>query len=163
LIQEEKIMALPAGTEAPDFSLPPSGDPESRVTLADTEGYNFVLLFFPMAFTSVCTEEACTISEDLSEYRKLETEIMGVSVNSPFTLDAWKEQENFDLPLLSDFNREMIEAYDVKRDDLLGLKNVANRAAFVIDADGVIQFSWESDNPGKLPPFEEIRNSVESL
>lgn len=156
-------MALSEGTKAPDFSLPPSGDPESRVTLADTEGYKFVLLFFPMAFTSVCTEEACAISEDLSQYRKLGTEIMGVSVDSPFTLNAWKEQEGFDLPLLSDFNREMIEAYDVKRDDLLGLKNVANRAAFVIDEEGIIQYSWESDDPGQLPPFEEIRDTVESI
>lgn len=156
-------MALSEGTQAPDFSLPPSGDPESRVTLEDTEGYKFVLLFFPMAFTSVCTDEACTMSEDLTEYRKLGTEIMGVSVNSPFSLKAWKEQENFDLPLLSDFNREMIEAYDVKRDDLLGLKNVANRAAFVIDEDGIIQFSWESEDPSRLPPFDEIRETVESI
>jgi len=156
-------MALDAGTKAPDFSLPPSGDPESRVTLADTEGYKFVLLFFPMAFTSVCTDEARTISGDLSEYRELETEVMGISVDSPFTLDAWKEQEGFDLPMLSDFNREMIEAYDVKRDDLLGLENVANRAAYVIDEDGIIQFSWESDDPGVLPPFDEIRETVESI
>lgn len=155
-------MALPAGTEAPDFSVPPSGDPESRVTLEDTKGYKFVLLFFPMAFTSVCTEEACTMSEDLDEYRKLGAEVMGVSVDSPFTQQAWKEQEGFDLPMLSDFNREMIEAYDVKRDDLLGLKNVANRAAFVIDEEGVIQFSWESDDPGQLPPFDEIREAVEN-
>jgi peroxiredoxin len=155
-------MALSAGTEAPDFSVPPSGDPESRVTLADTEGYKFVLLFFPMAFTSVCTEEACTFSEDLSEYRELGAEVMGVSVDSPFTQQAWKENEDFDLPMLSDFNREMIEAYDVKREDLLGLQNVANRAAFVIDEDGIIQFSWESDDPGQLPPFDEIREAVET-
>lgn len=155
-------MALPAGTEAPDFTVPPSGDPESRVTLADTEGYTFVLLFFPMAFTSVCTEEACTMSEDLSEYRKLGAEVMGVSVDSPFTQEAWKEQEDFDLPLLSDFNQEMIEAYGVNRDELLGLKDVANRAAFVIDEEGVIQFSWESDDPGLLPPFDEIREAVEN-
>ncbi len=156
-------MALDDGTKAPDFSLPPSGDPESRVTLEDTEGFKFVLLFFPMAFTPVCTEEACTMSEDLPEYRKLNAEVMGVSVDSPFTLEAWKEQEDFDLPLLSDFNREMIEAYEVKREDLLGMKEVANRAAFVIDEDGFIQFSWESEDPGRLPPFEEIRETVESI
>lgn len=156
-------MALPEGTEAPDFSLPPSGDPESRVTLEDTEGYKFVLLFFPMAFTSVCTEEACTISADLSDYRDLGAEVMGVSVDSPFTQDAWKKQEDFDLPMLSDFNREMIEDYDVKRDELLGLNDVANRAAFVIDEDGIIQYSWETDDPGQMPPLEEIREAVESL
>lgn len=156
-------MALPEGTQAPDFSLPPSGDPESRVTLEDTTGFKFVLLFFPMAFTSVCTEEACKASEDLSQYRRLEAELLGISVNSPFTQQAWKEKEDFDLPLLSDFNREMIEDYDVVRDDLMGLKNVANRSAFVIDEEGVIQYSWETDDPGQFPPFDEIRNTVESL
>ncbi|MFB6357218.1 MAG: redoxin domain-containing protein [bacterium] len=157
-------MALEAGNKAPDFSLPPSNDPEERVTLEETKGFKFVLLFFPLAFTEVCTEEACTINEDLTEYRrKLKTEIMGVSVDSPFALEAWKEQEGFDLPMLSDFNREMIEDYDVKRDELLGLKEVANRAAFVIDGDGIIQYSWETDDPGQIPPFNEIRNTVESL
>jgi len=156
-------MALSKGTEAPDFSVPPAADPESRVTLDDTKGYRFVLLFFPMAFTPVCTEEACTISEHLSEYRKLEAEVMGVSVDSPFTQQAWKEQEDFDLPLLSDFNREMIEAFDVKRDELLGLQNVANRAAFVIDEDGIIQYSWQTDDPGEMPPLDEIRKTVESI
>lgn len=156
-------MALSEGTEAPDFSVPPSGEPDSRVTLEDTKGFKFVLLFFPMAFTGVCTEEACEISNELSEYRKLRAEIMGVSVDSPYALNAWKEQEGFDLPLLSDFNRDMIEAYDVKRDDLNGLRNVANRAAFVIDQEGVIQYSWESEDPGELPPFDEIRDTVEAL
>lgn len=156
-------MALSEGTEAPSFSLPPAGDPESRVTLEEAEGYNLVLLFFPMAFTSVCTDEACTISENLDQYRRMEAEVVGVSVNSPFTQKAWKDREQFDLPLISDFNREMIEDYDVKRDDLLGLKNVANRAAFVVDREGVIQFSWESEDPGQLPPFEDIRETVESL
>lgn len=157
-------MALSEGTNAPSFSLPPAGNPEERRTLEEAEGFNLVLLFFPMAFTPVCTKEACTVSEDLSKYRRrLKCEVLGISVNSPFTLQAWKEQEDFDLPLLSDFNREMIADYDVKRDELLGLKDVANRAAFVIDTDGTIQFSWESEDPGQLPPFEEIQNTVESL
>ncbi len=156
-------MALTAGTEAPDFSLPPAGDPEARVGLDEAEGLKLVLLFFPMAFTPVCTEEACTVSEDLSEYRNLNAKVMGISVNSPFTQDAWKEREDFDLPLLSDFNREVVDAYDVNRNELLGLKNVANRAAFVIDEDGVIQYSWESEDPTHLPPFEDIREAVKSL
>jgi peroxiredoxin len=156
-------MALSEGTEAPDFSLPPSGDPESRVTLADAEGFNFVLLFFPMAFTSVCTEEACEMSDRISDYRRLESEVMGVSVDSPYALNEWKEQEDIQLPLLSDFNREAIEAYDVKRDDLNGLRNVANRSAFVIDAEGIIRYSWETENPGELPPYEDLKGAVESL
>jgi peroxiredoxin len=89
--------------------------------------------------------------------------VVGISVNSPFSQQAWKEQEDFDLPLLSDFNREVIEDYDVKRDELLGLKNVSNRAAFVIDEEGVVQFSWESEDPGQMPPIDEIRETVQSL
>ncbi len=156
-------MALDVGTKAPDFRLPPSGDPEARVTLEDTRGFKFVLLFFPAAFTPNSTEQARQVSETLSEYRKLRAEVIGVSVDSPFAQEAWKEQEGFALPLLSDFNREMIEAYDVKRDDFFGLKDLANRAAFVVDEDGVIRFSWESGEPDELPPFEKIRETVESM
>ena len=156
-------MAISEGTEAPSFSLPPAGDPEARMSLADGEGHKLVLLFFPMAFTSVCTEEACSFSDDLDQYRRLDSEVVGISVNSPFSQQAWKEQEDFDLPLLSDFNREVIEDYDVKRDELLGLKNVSNRAAFVIDEEGVVQFSWESEDPGQMPPIDEIRETVQSL
>ncbi len=156
-------MVLSEGTEAPSFNLPPAGDPEARMSLSDAEGHKLVLLFFPMAFTSVCTEEACSFSEDLNAYRQLDAEVVGISVNSPFSQKAWQEKENFDLPLLSDFNREAIEAYDVKRDELLGLKDVSNRAAFVIDQEGVIQFSWESEDPGQFPPTDEIRETVESL
>ncbi len=156
-------MALPEGTDAPPFSLPPAGDPESRRTLEEAEGFNLVLLFFPMAFTSVCTDEMCGISEELDQYRRMGAEVIGISVNSPFTLQAWKEREEIDIPLLSDFNREAIEAYDVRRDELLGLNNVANRSAFVIDGDGVIQFSWESEDPSRLPPFNKIRATVEEI
>lgn len=154
-------MALSVGEKAPDFSLPVSGSPEERVTLSDTEGYTFVLLFFPMAFTPVCSDEACQISEQLNDYRKLNAEVLGVSVDSPFTLDAWKQKENFKLPLLSDFNREAIYDYDVARDELMGLKEVANRAAFVIDENGMIAYSWESEDPATLPPFDEILKVVE--
>jgi len=154
-------MALSVGDKAPDFSLPPSSSPEERVTLSDTEGYTFVLLFFPMAFTPVCTDEACKISEELNAYRRLNAEVLGVSVDSPFAQNAWKQMEDFQLPLLSDFNREAIHDFDVVREDLMGLKQVANRAAFVIDEDGVIAYSWESEDPEKLPPFEEIFEAVE--
>lgn len=156
-------MALEIGEKAPSFSLPPSGSPEERVSLEDAEGFKLVLLFFPLAFTSVCTDEACTISEELNEFRELQSEVLGISVDSPFAQQAWKQKEDFQLPLLSDFNRDTIRDYDVARDELMGLKNVSNRAAFVIDQEGVIRYSWESDDPGVLPPFEEIREAVESM
>lgn len=156
-------MALPEGTEAPSFSLPTAGNPNERATLSDAEGYNLCLLFFPMAFTSVCTQEMCSASEDLSSYRRLETEILGISVNSPFTLEAWAKQEDISTPLLSDFNRETIRDYDVVMDDLMGLKTVAKRAAFLIDKDDVIRYSWESDDPSELPPFDELESTLKSL
>ncbi len=156
-------MALPEGTSAPSFSLPPAGDPEERITLEDAKGFNFCLLFFPMAFTGLCTEEMCRASDDLSTYRNLEAEILGISVNSPFTLEAWADREDIRVPLLSDFNREAVEAFDVKRDELRGLRNVANRAAFLIDKQGIIRYSWESEDPSNLPPFDELEETLEGL
>lgn len=149
-------MALASGTKAPDFELP-SGAPDETVTLSDYRGRKVVLLFFPLAYTGVCTEEMCSVTDDLSSYRELDAEVLGISVDSPFSQNAWAEEEGIEIPLLSDFNREAVVAYDVKRDDLLGLNDVANRAAFVIDEEGVIEYSWESDDPGVLPDFDEIK------
>lgn len=149
-------MALAAGTRAPDFELP-QGAPDEMVRLSDFRGEKVVLLFFPLAFTSVCTQEMCSVSDDLDSYEDLDARVFGISVNSPFTQNAWKEEEDIQLPLLSDFNREAVVAYDVKRDDLLGLNDVANRSAFVIDEEGTIQYSWESEDPSVLPDFEEIK------
>jgi len=149
-------MALDAGTKAPDFELP-SGGPDDTVRLSDLRGNRVVLLFFPMAFTGVCTEEMCSVTDDLSSYEELEARVFGISVDSPFSQNAWKQEEEIAIPLLSDFNREAVTAYDVKRDDLLGLHDVANRAAFVIDGDGVIRYSWETEDPTVLPDFDEIK------
>ncbi len=149
-------MALAAGTKAPEFELP-SGAPDETVTLSDYRGRKVVLLFFPLAYTSVCTQEMCSVTDDLSSFQDLDAEVLGISVDSPFSQNAWAEEEGIEIPLLSDFNREAVVAYDVKRDDLLGLHDVANRAAFVVDEEGVIEYSWESDDPGVLPDFDEIK------
>lgn len=149
-------MALAAGTKAPEFELP-SGAPDRTVTLSEHRGENVVLLFFPMAFTGVCTEEMCSVTDDLASFEELNATVLGISVDSPFSQNAWKEEEDIGIPLLSDFNREAVVAYDVRRDDLLGLHDVANRAAFVVDEEGMIQYSWESDDPGVLPDFDEIK------
>lgn len=156
-------MALSAGAAAPELELF-EGAPDNLVNLADHEGNeNVVLLFFPMAFTGVCTDEMCTVSENINDYEDLDAAVYGVSVNSPFTQNEWKENEGITIPLLSDFNREAINAFDVKRDDLLGLEDVANRSAFVIDRDGVIQYSWESDDPSVLPDFDAIKSVLADL
>lgn len=156
-------MALTQGTEAPDLELP-EGAPDNLVNLSSFEGSeSVVLLFFPMAFTGVCTEEMCTVTDQLSDYEDLNSKVFGVSVDSPFTQNEWKEKEDIRIPLLSDFNREAINAFDVKREELLGLEAVANRAAFVIDSDGVIQYSWETDDPTVLPDFDEIKSVLDGL
>lgn len=156
-------MTLSTGTEAPEVELP-SGAPDEMVSLSDYRGEkNVVLLFFPMAFTGVCTDELCTVTNNLDQYEDLDAKVFGVSVNSPFTQNEWKEKEDIEIPLLSDYNREAIEAFDVVRPDLLGLERVANRSAFVIDKDGVIQYSWMSDDPAVLPNFDDIKSTLESL
>lgn len=156
-------MALSAGTEAPELELP-EGAPDNMVNLSDFEGSeNVVLLFVPMAFTGVCTDELCTVSEQINDFESLDARVFGASVNSPFTLNEWKEKEGITIPILSDFNREAINAFDVKREELLGLESVANRSAFVIDGDGIIQYAWESDDPGVLPDFDEIKSILDEL
>lgn len=156
-------MALAKGAEAPDVELP-EGAPDNMVSLSDFEGEQpVVLLFFPMAFTGVCTDEMCMVSQNINEYDELNAEVFGVSVNSPFTQNEWKEQEDITIPLLSDFNRTAINAFDVKRDELLGLEEVADRSAFVIDRDGVIQYSWQTDDPTVLPDFDEIKSVLQDL
>lgn len=156
-------MALSSGTQAPEIELP-EGEPDNLVNPSDFAGSdNVVLLFFPLAFTGVCTTEMCTVSDDVNDFKELDAEVFGVSVNSPFTQNEWKEKEGITIPLLSDFNREAVTAYDVKREELLGLENVANRSAFVIDRDGVIRYSWESEDPSVLPDFDEIKNTLEGL
>lgn len=156
-------MGLNKGDKAPDLELP-EGAPDNLVDLSEYRGeQNLVLLFVPMAFTSVCTDEMCSVSESLDEYRSLDAKVFGISVNSPFTQNEWKEKEDIKIDLLSDFNREAVAAFDVKREDLLGLKNVANRAAFVIDRDGIIQYSWETDDPRIQPDFDEIKSVLDDL
>lgn len=152
-------MALRAGETAPDFTLP-SGGLEETVSLSDFSGESVVLLFFPMAFTPTCTEEMCTISDNLEEYERLDARVLGISVDSPFAQNAWKEQEDIEIPLLSDFNREVVAEYGVKRDDLMGLRDVSNRAVFVINDSGEIVYSWESDDPGVLPDFDAIQSAL---
>ena len=131
------------------------------MSLADNIGNKkTVLLFFPLAFTSVCQEELCSVSAGLDQYVSLDAEVWGISVDSPFTQEAFAKSAGISIPLLSDFNREAASAYDVLFEDLLGLKGVAKRSAFVIGKDGTILFSWSSDNPKDLPPFEEIKAAL---
>jgi peroxiredoxin len=155
-------MALATGTKAPAFSLKTkTADGLKDVALADTAGKKqTVLLFFPLAFTSVCTSEMCSVSQGLDAYNALNAAVYAISVDSPFSQEAWAKANGITIPVLSDFNKETAKAYDVLYGDLLGFKGVAKRSAFVIGTDGVIKFSWSSDNPKDLPDFAAIQAAL---
>lgn len=154
-------MALEIGQQAPDFSLKSTGE-QDKITLSDYKGKNVVLLFFPFAFSSVCTDELCGVSDGFSEFAQLNTDVLAVSVDSPFANQAFADAKNISFPLLSDFNKEVAEKYGVLY-DLGDFKGVSKRSAFIIDKNGVIQYAWSSDDPKQVPDFNEIKSELEKL
>ncbi|HKK19401.1 MAG TPA: redoxin domain-containing protein [Opitutales bacterium] len=155
-------MALATGTKAPEFTLKTkTAEGLEDVSLADNFGkQKTVLLFFPLAFTSVCMDEMCTVNQSLDDYSGLNAKVYGISVDSPFTQEKMAEVDKLQFPLLSDFNKEVAEAYDVLFEDLLGFKGVAKRSAFVIDEAGTIIYSESSDDPKQLPDFDAIKAAL---
>jgi len=154
---------LKIGDKAPSFTL---FDTDKRqISLTDLHnGKNAVLLFFPLAFTSVCTTELCTIRDDIARYNSLNANVVGISVDSLFALGKFKEQEKLNFPLLSDFNKEVATAYGaIYGDFVLGMKGVAKRSAFVIDKDGVIRYAEVLESASDLPNFAAIQQTLESL
>ncbi|MGB0370023.1 MAG: redoxin domain-containing protein [Opitutales bacterium] len=156
-------MPIQIGDKAPDFTLPTkdaSGIKE--VTLSDSYGkQSVVLLFFPLAFTSVCMEEVCTVRDSLNSYSALNAQVYGISVDSPFTLEVMAEKESLNFPLLSDFNKEVATAYGCLFEELKGLKGVAKRSAFVVDNEGVVKYAAVSDDPREMPDFEAIKAAIQ--
>ncbi|KAF0095963.1 MAG: alkyl hydroperoxide reductase [Puniceicoccaceae bacterium 5H] len=161
-------MALSTGTKAPDFTLKTkTADGVEEVTLSKNFGQKqTVLLFFPFAFTSVCTDEMCSVSGGIAEYEALDAAVYGISVDSPFTQEVFAQQSGIKFPLLSDFNKEVSKAYDVLYDTFLpgalDFHGVSKRSAFVIGKDGVIKFASSSDNPKDLPPFDQIKAALKA-
>ncbi|QSR84202.1 redoxin domain-containing protein [Methylacidimicrobium sp. B4] len=157
-------MALPVGTAAPDFALK-SKTPEGlvEIRLSSFRGRKVVLLFFPLAFTSVCTEEMCRMTEALNAYGRLDASILAVSVDSPFAQEAWAQREGIHIPLLSDLNKEVTRTYGVLLPGVLGIGDVAARAAFVIDRQGKIAYAEVTANPTVLPRFSAIEETVGRL
>jgi len=155
-------MALPTGTKAPEFTLKTkTAEGLVDVSLADNFGKRkTVLLFFPLAFTSVCMKEMCSVSDGIQKYKDLNAAVYGISVDSPFTQEKMAAEDNLQFPLLSDFNKEVATAYDVLFEDLLGLKGVAKRSAFVIGEDGTILYAESSDDPKQLPDFDAIQKAL---
>jgi peroxiredoxin len=155
-------MSVQAGQDAPDFTL--RNTDMQDVTLSSFRGQkNVVLLFVPFAFTGVCTSELCSVRDSLTNYSTLNAEVLGISVDSPFAQKQWKEKENLNFTLLSDFNRQACQAYGAYFADLRGLQGVAKRAAFVIDKSGKVQYAEILDSPANLPNFDKIQETLQSL
>ena len=153
---------LQVGDKAPDFSLRASD--KSLVTLKDQRGKNVVLLFFPFAFTGVCTKEMCMMRDSIGEYEKLDAQILAISVDSLYSLAKWKEEQGFNFPMLSDFNKTTSKKYDaLYKEFAFGLKGVAKRSAFVIDKNGTVRYAEVLENAGEVPNFEAVKKTLESL
>jgi peroxiredoxin len=154
---------MEVGQNAPDITLVDTE--KNKVSLADFKGKNVVVLFFPLAFTSVCTTELCNMRDNISLYNNLNAEILGISVDSFYTLAKFKEEQNLNFRLLSDFNKEASKAFDVLYDSFgpFEMKGVSKRAAFVIDKEGVIQYAEVCASPGDLPDFNAIQSALKPL
>lgn len=153
---------LPLNQKAPDFKL--YNTQKKEVSLHEQKGRNVVLLFFPFAFTSTCTKELCTMRDNISTYNSLNATIYGISVDSFYTLAKYKEEQQLNFELLSDFNKEVSSAYDCIYDTFgLGLKGVSKRGVFVIDKEGVLRHSEVLENASNLPDFEAINASLKKL
>jgi peroxiredoxin len=157
-------MVVEVGSKAPDFELPDTDLNKRKLSEIISKGKYVVLAFFPGAFTSVCTKEMCTFRDSISNFEKLDAEVIGISVDSPFVLKAFKEQYKLNFTLLSDFNKEVIEKYGVVLSSLAGLlKGVAKRAVFIIAPDGTVKYKWVSDDPKVEPNYEELRKTLEKI
>lgn len=155
-------MSVKVGDKAPVFTL--TSSELKPVSLSDHAGKNVVLLFFPMAFTSVCTEELCSMRDNIATYNKLDAEILAVSVDSPFTLARFKEDQSLNFPLLSDFNKEVSRNYgSIYEEFVLGLRGVSKRSAFVIDKEGTVRYAEVLESAGDVPSFQAIQETLANL
>jgi peroxiredoxin len=154
-------MALQVGDQAPDFKLFSSELKE--VSLSDYKGKKLVVHFFPMAFTGVCTAQLCTMRDSFGYYQGMNADVVGISVDSPFTLAKFKEDQAYQFPLLSDFNKEASQAYGSFYEDFVfNLKGVSKRAAFVIDEEGKIIHAEVLEDAGNMPDFDAIKKVIEA-
>lgn len=155
-------MTIQKGQPAPDFSL--FNSEKAKVNLSDYKGKNLVILFFPQAFTGVCTTELCSVRDNLNVYTSLNAEVVGISVDSIFTLAKFKEEQQYNFPLLSDFNKTISQAYGAFYDDFVfDMKGVSRRAAFVVDKEGTVQYAEVLESAGDLPNFDAVKQTLESL
>lgn len=155
-------MSLSSGDTAPPFKLVSSDT--SIINLSDYSDRNVLLLFFPLAFTSVCTAELCSTRDNIEMYNSLDADVLAISVDSPFTLAKFKQDNNLNFPLLSDFNKTTSSDYHSLYDDfVLGMKGVSKRSAFVVNRKGEIAYAEVLDNAGEQPNFDLIKQTLEDL
>jgi len=157
-------MPIAVGTKAPDFTLKTkTADGLKDVKLSDNFGKKqTVLLFFPLAFTGVCTQEMCDITAGLGQYTGLDAEVLGISVDSPFAQEAWAKQNGIKITLLSDLNKKVIKSYRVVFPNLAGVGDTAARSAFVIGKDGVVKYAEQTPTPQDLPNFTAVQAALKA-
>jgi peroxiredoxin len=155
-------MSIHIGDTAPDFTL--FNTEKQAITLSSFHGKNVVVLFFPLAFTSTCTAELCGVRDDISDYGKMDAEVLAISVDSLFTLAKFKEEQGLNFNLLSDFNKTASQAYDSLYDTfVLEMKGVSKRSAFLIDREGVIQYAEVLESAGDVPNLEALKEILKTL
>jgi len=150
------------GDDAPDFTAPLANGDLGSFTLSERlDEAPIVLAFFPAAFTGTCTTEMCTFRDRMAKFEDVGATVYGISIDTPFTLNEFREQNDLSFGLLSDTNRELIDSYDVRMDFAdLGVHGVAKRSVFVVNGDGEITYAWVSDDPGVEPDYEEVREAA---
>lgn len=163
-LANKKHMPLSPGQTAPDFTLYDSD--KNKISLSDFRGQkNVLLLFYPLAFTSVCTEELCGVRDDIGRYSNANAEVLGISVDSTYTLAKFKAEQGYNFPLLSDWNKEVSTAYDSIY-DLFGpmkMQGVGKRSAFIVDKEGLIQYAEVLESAQDVPDFAAINAKLETL
>ncbi len=154
-------MKLTVGQKAPGFTLFNSN--KEKVSLEDYKGKKVLILFFPQAFTGVCTKELCGVRDNLSWYNNVDAQVLGISVDSVFTLSTYSKEQSFNFPLLSDFNKDVSRDYGSLYDNwIFDMQGVSKRSAFVIDREGIIRYAEVLDNAGDVPDFNKINAAIEA-
>lgn len=155
-------MPLNIGDTAPDFTL--FNTEKQAINLSSYHGKNVVILFFPLAFTSTCTAELCGVRDDISNYGKMDAEVLAISVDSLFTLGKFKEEQGLNFNLLSDFNKTTSQAYDSLYDTfVLDMKGVSKRSAFLIDREGIVRYAEVLESAGDVPNLDALKEVLKTL
>lgn len=155
-------MSIQVGQKAPQFTL--HNTEKNKVSLSDFSNKNVLILFFPLAFTGVCTNEMCSMRDSMAVYNGLNAEVIGISVDSLFVLDRFKKEHNLEFNLLSDFNKEVSQAYGCLYENFVfDMQGVSKRSAFIVDKEGTIKYAEVLESAGDLPDFNAIQACLQTL